>query len=72
MIWYDANLAGKYCPCQKVKEVENDVEVKDEKEEKNAMSVFFETTLNNAVNKFKYPIMIVFFVWTIIATFFAT
>ena len=73
VVWYENNLEGKCCPCQKSAKKEEHIEaqVSGGDPEFEGIEKFFEYTWNSMIEKIKYPVIAVFLIWIIVALTFA-
>jgi hypothetical protein len=72
VIWYDENLKGRWCPCQKPKTEVETIQVTKINEHEHGkeakfgrIEMFFGGIWNDTVNKLKVPIMAAFICWVI-------
>lgn len=74
IVWWERNLKNKWCPCQKDK-LEDKVEKFDaqqvQEQKRDCVENFFGTHVNNFTKKFRWIIIIVFLIWTVVAVWFA-
>ena len=66
IVWYDKKLEGKWICCG-----EKPIQVQGEQQEMGKLEKFFDTTWNTFVHKFRWVILIIFFIWTVVAAIFA-
>jgi protein dispatched 1 len=72
MIWYDNCLAERFCPYMKKYNADKVIKLDEEDAPKfGKLEQFFGGPWNNMVKTYRYPIVVVFVIWTVVAAIFA-
>lgn len=71
IIWYDTYWKERYCPGMNKYTKDKVEDLQDDEPKQSVFDQFFEGPFNTMVKTYKYPIVLLFVIWTVIASIFA-